>query len=98
MSRGLWISRFHYVNGLLEPKRAVMTGLTRDGCFLMEDGVRKGGVSTLRFTDSILEALERVDGITEQVKVVPTWWSSGGAFVCPTLLIRDLQFTGKSRT
>ena len=98
MDRGLWISRFHYVNGLLEPKRAVMTGLTRDGCFLMENGIRKGGVSTLRFTDSILEAFQRIDGISETVKVVPTWWSSGGAFVCPSLLIRGLRFTGKSRS
>ena len=97
VNRGLWVSRFHYVNGLLEPKRAVMTGLTRDGCFMIENGKRVAGVKTLRFTDSILEALERCDGISQQLKVVPTWWSEGGAFVAPTMLIRGLQFTGQSR-
>ena len=34
VERGLYVCRLHYVNGLLEPRRAVMTGLTRDGCFL----------------------------------------------------------------
>ena len=38
IDRGLYVCRLHYVNGLLEPRRAVMTGLTRDGCFLVEKG------------------------------------------------------------
>ncbi len=29
--RGIWVTRFHYLNGLIEPKSAVMTGMTRDG-------------------------------------------------------------------
>ena len=32
--RGLFIARFHYVNGLLNPREALMTGLTREGTFL----------------------------------------------------------------
>jgi PmbA/TldA metallopeptidase C-terminal domain len=38
VDRGLYVCRLHYVNGMLEPRRAVMTGLTRDGCFLVERG------------------------------------------------------------
>lgn len=96
VERGLWISRFHYVNGLLEPKRAVMTGLTRDGCFLIENGRLSSGVQTLRFTDSILEAFGRIAGLSKELKAVPTWSSAGSAYVAPTVLVRGLQFTGKS--
>ena len=38
VARGLFVRRLHYVNGMLEPRRAVMTGLTRDGTFLIENG------------------------------------------------------------
>ena len=38
LERGSWINRFHYVNGLLDPRQATMTGLTRDGCLLIEGG------------------------------------------------------------
>jgi predicted Zn-dependent protease len=91
--RGLWISRLHYVNGFLEPRRAMMTGLTRDGTFLLEDGVRTRGVRNMRFTDAILEALGRCDGITSDTEAVPTWWSEAGAFVAPAILIRGLRFS-----
>ncbi len=94
VERGLWVTSFHYVNGLLEPRRAVMTGLTRHGTFRIDDGRLGPGVHNLRFTDSILEALGRVDGLTAARSVVPTWWSSLGACVAPTVLIRGLEFTG----
>jgi PmbA protein len=94
VERGLWITSFHYVNGLLEPRRAVMTGLTRHGTFLIDDGRLSRGVQNLRFTDSILAAFARIEGVTAARSAVPTWWSSLGANVVPTLLIRGLQFTG----
>src|SRR3989338_7006189 len=49
-SRGLLIPRFHYVNGLLNPREALMTGLTREGTFLIKDGKLVAPVTTLRFT------------------------------------------------
>jgi predicted Zn-dependent protease len=96
VDRGLYVTRFHYVNGLLEPRRAVMTGMTRDGTFLLEDGVRTRGVKNLRFTDSILEAFARIDGVGVRREAVTTWWSEAGAFVAPALLIRGLRFTSGS--
>ena len=78
IDRGLYVCRLHYVNGLLEPRRAVMTGLTRDGCFLVEKGKITRAVGNLRFTDSLLEGLARCDGMTRERKAVPTWWSDAG--------------------
>ena len=73
-----------------------MTGMTRDGTFLIEDGVRTRGVKNLRFTDSILEAFARIDGVGVRREAVTTWWSESGAFVAPALLIRGLRFTSGS--
>src|SRR6202008_3643717 len=77
VDRGLYICRLHYVNGLLEPRRAVMTGLSRDGCFLIENGRLTRAVGNVRMTDSFLEALDRCDGMTRKRTALPTWWSDG---------------------
>jgi predicted Zn-dependent protease len=95
--RGLYVCRLHYVNGLLEPRRAVMTGLTRDGCFLVEKGKITRPVGNMRFTDSLLEGLARCDGRTRERKAVPTWWSDAGAYVSPAVRIRGWRFNGASQ-
>jgi predicted Zn-dependent protease len=97
VDRGLYICRLHYVNGLLEPRRAVMTGLTRDGCFLVERGKIVRPVGNLRFTDSLLEGLGRCDAMTRARRAVPTWWSDAGAFVSPAIRMRGFRFNGKSQ-
>jgi predicted Zn-dependent protease len=38
VQRGLYVTRLHYVNGLLDTRRATTTGMTRDGTFLIERG------------------------------------------------------------
>jgi PmbA protein len=96
VERGLYVCRLHYVNGLLEPRRAVMTGLTRDGCFLVEKGQITRPVGNLRFTDSLLEGLARCDGRTRERTPIPTWWSDAGACVVPAVRMRGFRFNGKS--
>jgi PmbA protein len=97
MDRGLYVCRLHYVNGLLEPRRAVMTGLTRDGCFLVEKGKITRAVGNLRFTDSLLEGLARCDGRTRARSPVPTWWSDAGASAVPAVRMRGFRFNGRSQ-
>ncbi len=97
VERGLWITRFHYVNGLLDPPKAMMTGLTRDGTFLIENGKLGPSVGMLRFTDSMVEAFQRVDALTREQRAVRTGWSVPSAAIMPTVLIRGLQFTGNAR-
>ena len=50
------MTRFHYTNPV-HPKLAIVTGMTRDGTFLVEGGRIVGPVRNLRFTQSYLEAL-----------------------------------------
>lgn len=97
VQRGLYVCRLHYVNGLLEPRRAVMTGLTRDGCFLIERGKIRHPVGNLRFTDSLLEGLTRSDAMTTTRKAVPTGWGDGGVVVAPSVRIRGFRFNGRSQ-
>ena len=92
MERGLYVCRLHYVNGLVDPRRAVMTGRTRDGCFLVERGRIRGPVHNLRFTDSLLDGLARCDGMTRSRRAVPTWWDETGVVVAPAVRIRGWHF------
>ena len=91
LGRGLVVRRFHYVNGLLDTRRAVMTGMTRDGLFLVENG-RRTAVRNLRWTEPLLAAFSRIDGVSRARRVVSAGLSSS-VFVCPWVLIRGWHFT-----
>jgi PmbA protein len=96
VDRGLFITRLHYVNGMIEPRRAVMTGLLRDAAFLIEDGRLSQAVTPIRFTDSILEAFSRVPGkggISRNVEACASWFGPQVCTVAPYLLIPKLRFT-----
>ncbi len=98
IDRGLYVCRLHYVNGLLDPRRAVMTGLTRDGCFLVEKGKIAGPVGNLRFTDSLLEGLVRCDAMTRARRAIPTYWSEASALVArPPCAFAAFDSTGESQ-
>lgn len=84
--RGLLVTRLHYTN-VLSPKQTVLTGMTRDGTFLIEGGRIVGGVRNLRFTQNILEALGRVEMIGSEGRL------AGGAWV-PALKIKGFTFSG----
>lgn len=66
--RGLWVSRLHYVRPV-RPQKAIITGMTRDGTFLIEDGEIVGPVKNMRFTQSILEALSDVEMLCQDTKL-----------------------------
>ena len=68
LERGLLVTRFHYTNPV-HPKQAVVTGMTRDGTFLVEGGRIVGPVRNLRFTQSYLDALAGVEAVGSERKV-----------------------------
>ena len=57
------MTRFHYTNPV-HPKLAIVTGMTRDGTFLVEGGEIVGPVRSLRFTLSYLDALAGVEAVS----------------------------------
>ena len=95
---GLYVTRLHYVNGLLDTRRAVTTGMTRDGTFRIQGGKLTTGVRNLRFTDAMVDAFgDRLGGIGSATHDVPTWWSANGRLTVPAVLVRGFRFTGQSR-
>jgi predicted Zn-dependent protease len=93
VKKGLFISRFWYVNSH-HHKTLEITGLTRDGTFIIENGQISYPVVNLRFTQSIPEAFNRVVGIGQKTKVMESWV---GANFVPALRIKRFNFTGISK-
>jgi len=94
VKKGILITRFHYINGYIDTPRAVLTGMTRDGTFLIEDGRIKHGIKNLRFTDSMTRVFSNIKGMTRERALIPAWWESVGCVCAPTIHLGSLKFTG----
>lgn len=92
MERGLYVSRFHYVNGYVEPMQAVFTGMTRDGTYWVEDGKVQYGVKNLRWTESMLKAFSNVKALGRERALV----NAGGGIMtlAPAVYFKNFTFTG----
>lgn len=88
--RGLYVTRFHYSN-VVHPLQTSITGMTRDGTFLIEDGRLVGGVHNLRFTQSILDALSHVEEVGRDVEVASDAFF--GAAAAPAVRLTKFAFT-----
>jgi predicted Zn-dependent protease len=92
VERGLLVTRFHYVN-IVHPKQGILTGMTRDGTFLIEDGQVAGPVRNLRFTQSIPDAFSRISGIADTTRLVGAEYT-GIVSRVPAVRIDGWNFTG----
>jgi predicted Zn-dependent protease len=90
LRRGLLVTRFHYTN-VVHGKLAVITGMTRDGTFLVEDGEIVGPVRNLRFTQSYLDALAAVEAVSAERRLLR---GELGAVLVPAVRIGSWRFTG----
>jgi len=90
VERGLLISQLHYTN-MIEPRNLTLTGMTRNGTFLIERGRVGQAVKNLRFTQSLVEALQRVTGVGDELEVAGALFD--GEVICPALRIERFQFT-----
>jgi predicted Zn-dependent protease len=88
--RGLLVTRFHYSN-VVNEKEAVLTGMTRDGTFLIEDGKLRYGVNNLRYTQNAIEALRNVEGVGDSTEISSELFFGGSR--APALKIRDFNFS-----
>jgi predicted Zn-dependent protease len=98
VTRGILITRFHYTN-TPDPNRATMTGTTRDGTFLIEDGKITRALANVRYTMSALELFAGIDLLGPQ-RLVRDWWSTNGmgSIVClaPAIKVSRATITGSS--
>jgi predicted Zn-dependent protease len=92
VERGVYVNRFWYVN-VSDPTSVELTGMTRDGTFLIEKGRLSRPVRNLRFTQSAVEALAHVKGVGADRRLVG---ERGGGVLAPALLLERFAFTGQT--
>jgi predicted Zn-dependent protease len=85
---GIFLTTVHYVN-VVEPTKVILTGLTRDGTFLIENGEISKPIVNMRFTDSMLSAFKDIPFIGKQVETVRST-------AVPMMKLEKLRFVGIS--
>jgi PmbA protein len=97
VERGIYVTRLWYAN-VVRPKETLITAVTRDGTFLIEDGRVTRPLRDLRLTDSVLGILSRTQALARRQKLTSDGEFYGRRFasgvVCPALLANRVRFTG----
>jgi predicted Zn-dependent protease len=92
-SRGILVTRLWYIREV-DPYEKIMTGMTRDGTFLIEDGRLVAGLRNFRFNQGIIELLSNVEAMSPAVRA-----SGEEAFdmVVPAMKVQGFHFTEVTR-
>jgi PmbA protein len=87
--RGVLVTRLWYIREV-DPYEKILTGMTRDGTFLVENGKVQAGVRNFRFNESLIHMLSNVQAMATPVRA-----SGEESFdmVVPAMKIRDFNFT-----
>ncbi|MCL5942423.1 MAG: TldD/PmbA family protein [Actinobacteria bacterium] len=97
--RGLLVTRFHYVNEV-DPAKTLLTGMTRDGTFLIEDGRVVAPVQDLRWVESVDGVLRRTVAVGNTLKLVSEGPGYGIRYftgtLAPALLVEGFAVTGSA--
>jgi PmbA protein len=97
VERGIYVTRLWYAN-VVRPKETLITAVTRDGTFLIEDGRVTRPLRDLRLTDSVLRILSRASDLTAGQELTSDGEFYGRRFaygvLCPGLRASAVRFTG----
>jgi predicted Zn-dependent protease len=87
--RGVLVTRLWYIREV-DPYEKILTGMTRDGTFLIESGKVQAGVRNFRFNESLIHMLSNIETMGTPVRA-----SGEESFdmVVPAMKIRDFNFT-----
>jgi PmbA protein len=87
--RGILVTRFWYIREV-DPYEKIVTGMTRDGSFLVENGRIVTGIRNFRFNQSLLEMLSHVEQLGPAVRAAG---EESFEMVAPAMKVRDFHFT-----
>lgn len=90
--RGVLVTRTWYIR-MVDPQTVLLTGLTRDGTFYIEDGVIKYPVKNFRFNESPVIMLNNIDELGRSVRVGD---ESDFVMMIPAMKLRDFTFSSLS--
>lgn len=88
VDRGIFVTRLHYTN-VVDPRKGIVTGMTRDGTFLIEDGKLSRGIKNLRFTQGLEEAFASVSGVSSRAQLSGEWFK----VYAPAMRLETFTFT-----
>lgn len=88
--RGILVTRTWYIR-MVDPQTVLLTGLTRDGTFYIENGQIKYPLKNFRFNESPVIMLNNIDELGRPVRV-----GDGPLFMIPPMRLRDFTFTSLS--
>jgi len=91
--RGLLVTRLWYIREV-DPYQKLVTGMTRDGTFWVEDGEVKGGVKNLRFNQSLIAMLSEVEMMTPPERAAG---EESFEMVVPGMKVRDFNFSSVTK-
>ncbi|HTP42132.1 MAG TPA: TldD/PmbA family protein [Nitrospiria bacterium] len=89
--RGIFITRCWYIREV-DPTQKIVTGMTRDGTFWIEEGAIAHGVKNLRFNQGLIAMLNDVEAMGPAVRAAGEEHES--CIVVPAMKIRNFRFTG----
>ena len=87
--RGVLVTRLWYIREV-DPYEKILTGMTRDGTFLIENGKVRAGVRNFRFNESLIHMLSNVEAMG---KLVRASGEESFDMVVPAMKVRDFNFT-----
>ncbi|HZQ19766.1 MAG TPA: TldD/PmbA family protein [Terriglobales bacterium] len=87
--RGILVTRLWYIREV-DPYEKILTGMTRDGTFLVENGKLVSGVRNFRFNQSLIELLSNVEQMSTPMR---TSGEESFDMVVPAMKVRDFNFT-----
>jgi len=87
--RGILVTRLWYIREV-DPYEKILTGMTRDGTFLIENGHIAGGIRNFRFNESIIEMLAKVEMLGPAVRAAG---EESFEMVVPAMKVRDFHFS-----
>ena len=88
--KGVYLTRLHYVNPIRRDK-AVVSGLTRDACWYIENGEIKHAIKVMRFTDAVPKVMGSIDSLGSKSTVRKT-----SSVTTPFIKVPSFRFTGQS--
>ncbi|MGO8786078.1 MAG: TldD/PmbA family protein [Terriglobia bacterium] len=91
--RGMLVTRFWYIREV-DPYKKILTGMTRDGTFWIEDGQVRQGARNLRFNQSLVDMLGQVEMMGSPQR---TAGEESFEMVVPAAKIRDFNFASTTK-
>ncbi|RZK03775.1 MAG: TldD/PmbA family protein, partial [Flavobacterium sp.] len=91
--KGILVTRLWYIRSV-DPQTLLLTGLTRDGTFYIENGEIKFPVKNFRFNESPIIMLNNIEEIGKTERTVSA--ESDANYLLPTLKVKDFTFTSLS--